>query len=68
MELVYTPAGGAAQRHTVFDFVDGGGVALAMYNTDKVGGLPKVYLDAILTVYFAARVLQSLRTVHLSMH
>ena len=35
MELVYTPAGGAPQRHTVFDFQESGGVALAMYNTDK---------------------------------
>lgn len=35
-ELVFTPAaGGAPQRHTVFDFQDSG-VALGMYNTDKV--------------------------------
>eukprot|EP00731_Ephydatia_muelleri_P017618 Em0010g716a len=34
-ELVFTPAaGGAPQRHTVFDFQDSG-VALGMYNTDK---------------------------------
>ena len=37
VELVYTPAdGGEVQRHTVHTFEDGGGVALGMYNTDKV--------------------------------
>ena len=36
MELVYTPAaGGEPQRHTIFEFKDGGGVTLEMYNTDK---------------------------------
>ena len=36
VELVYTPAsGGEAQHHELFDF-DGSGVAMGMYNTDKV--------------------------------
>ena len=36
LELTFTPAGGAPQTYTVFDFKDGGGVGMAMYNTDKV--------------------------------
>jgi len=33
---VYTPAdGGEGQRHELFDF-DGSGIAMGMYNTDKV--------------------------------
>ena len=37
VELVYTPAdGGQKQSFTVHKFEDGGGVALGMYNTDKV--------------------------------
>lgn len=37
VELVYTPSGGGEpQRFTVHNFEDGGGVALGMYNTDKV--------------------------------
>ncbi|PAA54857.1 hypothetical protein BOX15_Mlig006097g2 [Macrostomum lignano] len=36
VELLYTPAdGSAASKVTVFDFKDGGGVTMAMYNTDK---------------------------------
>ena len=35
VELVYTPTSGEQQRHTVFDFKDGGGVTLGMYNTDQ---------------------------------
>lgn len=39
LELTFTPEGGAPQTHTVFEFKDGGGVGMAMYNTDKVGWL-----------------------------
>jgi len=35
VEMVYTPEGGEAQRMKVFDFKKGGGVAMAMYNTDE---------------------------------
>ena len=35
LELVYTPQGGSPQTYTVYDF-SGGGVGMAMYNTDKV--------------------------------
>lgn len=38
LEVSWTPedpSQGEAQKYTVFDFNDGGGVALAMYNTDK---------------------------------
>lgn len=31
---MYTPKGGEPQRHTVFDFKDGG-VTMGMYNTDE---------------------------------
>jgi isocitrate dehydrogenase len=37
-ELVWTPKGGAEERMTVFDFKDGGGVGIGMYNTDEVRG------------------------------
>ena len=34
---MYTPSGGGEkQTFTVHEFEDGGGVALGMYNTDKV--------------------------------
>lgn len=37
VEIKYTPSGGGEPiTHTVFDFADGGGVTLGMYNTDKV--------------------------------
>ena len=37
VELVYTPSdGGEPQRHTVYEFKDGGGVTMGMFNTDKV--------------------------------
>lgn len=36
LELIYTPEGGQAQKMTVFDFKNGGGCAMAMYNTDEV--------------------------------
>lgn len=35
VEMVYTPEGGQAQRMKVFDFKNGGGVTMAMYNTDE---------------------------------
>ncbi|KAJ8298988.1 hypothetical protein KUTeg_023048 [Tegillarca granosa] len=36
VEIKYTPTdGGEPITHTVFDFTDGGGVTLGMYNTDK---------------------------------
>ena len=35
VELVYTSASGEQQRHEVFEFKDGGGVTLGMYNTDR---------------------------------
>ena len=36
VELVYIPAdGGEGQHHELFDF-DGSGIAMGMYNTDKV--------------------------------
>jgi len=37
LRLVYTPdAGGETLDMEVYDFQDGGGVGMAMYNTDKV--------------------------------
>ena len=37
LELTFTPKdGGEPMKFNVFDFENGGGVALAMYNTDKV--------------------------------
>merc|ERR1711970_997133 len=35
VEMIYTPEGGAEQRMKVFDFKNGGGVTMAMYNTDE---------------------------------
>merc|ERR1712168_1121495 len=35
VEMVYTPDGGQPQRMKVFDFKNGGGVTMAMYNTDE---------------------------------
>lgn len=35
VELVYTPEGGKPNSMKVFDFKDGGGVTMAMYNTDQ---------------------------------
>lgn len=34
--MVYTPKGGKEQRIPVFEFENGGGVAMTMYNTDEV--------------------------------
>ena len=39
LEMKFTPSeGGQEMTYTVFEFHDGGGVALGMYNTDKVWG------------------------------
>jgi len=35
LEMVFTPNGGKEQRITVFDFKNGGGVGMSMYNTDE---------------------------------
>jgi len=35
VEMIYTPEGGAEERMKVFDFKNGGGVSMAMYNTDE---------------------------------
>lgn len=35
VELIYTPEGGQPQVTKVFDFKSGGGVTMAMYNTDE---------------------------------
>jgi len=35
LEMVFTPDGGKEQRITVFNFKDGGGVGMTMYNTDE---------------------------------
>ena len=38
VEITFTPTdGGEKQTFTVHKFEDGGGVAMGMYNTDKVG-------------------------------
>jgi len=34
-ELIFTPDGGSEERTTVFQFKNGGGVGMAMYNTDE---------------------------------
>eukprot|EP01023_Acetabularia_acetabulum_P012284 TRINITY_DN1574_c0_g1_i2.p2 TRINITY_DN1574_c0_g1~~TRINITY_DN1574_c0_g1_i2.p2 ORF type:complete len:441 (+),score=86.85 TRINITY_DN1574_c0_g1_i2:153-1475(+) len=34
LQMVYTPNGGSPEVHDVYDFSDGGGVAMGMYNTD----------------------------------
>ena len=36
LELVFTPEGGQPEVQTVFEFKNGGGVGMAMYNTDEV--------------------------------
>lgn len=37
VELVYTPSDGSeATKYTVYEFKDGGGVTMGMFNTDKV--------------------------------
>ena len=45
VELVYTPSGGGKpETFTVHEFEDGGGVALGMYNTDKVIVTESMYM------------------------
>lgn len=36
VEMKFTGQDGKELNFTIFDFVDGGGVAMGMYNTDKV--------------------------------
>lgn len=38
--MVFTPKGGAENRMEVFEFSNGGGVSMCMYNTDEVSTLP----------------------------
>ena len=42
LELVFTPPQGTEQRLHVFEFKKGGGVGMAMYNTDEVGCMSSV--------------------------
>jgi len=35
IKMVFTPEGGKPQEYPMFDFKDGGGVAMGMYNTDR---------------------------------
>lgn len=35
VEMTYTDASGKAQKYEIFEFKDGGGVVMGMYNTDK---------------------------------
>ncbi len=52
LELVYTPADGREGiRVTINDFTDGGGVALGMYNTDKVGVVVQLGAGTKLRMY-----------------
>lgn len=50
LELIYTPEGGQAQRMTVFDFKNGGGCAMAMYNTDEVCNFINKYQNFMLRI------------------
>lgn len=36
LEFIFTPENGKEQRFEVFNFKSGGGVGMAMYNTDEV--------------------------------
>ena len=57
LEMVYTPDGGAEERIQVFQFKNGGGVGLTMYNTDEVRGSNLVHKYAVfsLTVGHSAK-------------
>ena len=35
-EMTFTPNGGETKKMEVFEFKDGGGVGIGMYNTDEV--------------------------------
>ncbi len=35
VKITYTPSGGSPTEYNLFDFKDGGGVIMGMYNTDK---------------------------------
>ena len=50
IEMVYTPEGGAENRMEVFNFKDGGGVSMTMYNTDEVSmTITRQYMYIILS-------------------
>lgn len=49
-------------KYTVFDFANGGGVALAMYNTDEVKKIPN--LTNYLKIVFFSSQLENLLIVH----
>uniref|UniRef100_A0A060SY52 Isocitrate dehydrogenase [NADP] n=1 Tax=Blastobotrys adeninivorans TaxID=409370 RepID=A0A060SY52_BLAAD len=61
LELTYTPADGSApQQIQVYDFKNGGGVALAMYNTDEsIRGFAhasfKLAIDKALPLYMSTK-------------
>ena len=38
LEMVFTPTNGDITKMEVYNFKDGGGVGMGMYNTDEVGG------------------------------
>lgn len=50
LELIYTPEGGQEQRTTVFDFKNGGGCSMAMYNTDEVCNFINKYQNFMLRI------------------
>ena len=50
LELTFTPKdGGEPMKFNVFDFKGTGGVALAMYNTDKVRNCNQTHTRTILS-------------------
>lgn len=55
LEIKFTPEnGGAPIEYTIFDFKDGGGVAMGMYNTDQVSFLQHM---CFLQIVFACIIL-----------
>jgi isocitrate dehydrogenase len=60
LSMVYTPAGGEPQEIDVFEFKDGGGVALTQFNTeDSITGFAhasfKLALDKSLPLYMSTK-------------
>lgn len=57
LEMSFTPEDGSApMRFTVFDFKNTGGVALGMYNTDKVcTNIPVLYLCLLIKSFIQCR-------------
>lgn len=51
LELIYTPEGGQEQRTTVFDFKNGGGCSMAMYNTDEVCNFINKYVCVLVKTF-----------------